>query len=786
MKLKFLLFAYLICFYSYADINILVSTNPSSESNTLIPNTQNTFDPDKIFSSLEQAHGYVLNTYGTNLGSNLTIHIRGGLYYQKAIFWRTTSNNFTFKIINYNKEKVIFDGTDFDGTLHLKFINLAPVNRRTNFWIEGLIIQNYVNAISLGQTALDDNCEYITTIQNSNNVIKNNVFKNIGNKNTPEPDVNGYSALGLSNSTNNLIESNVFFQIENKENYPIAVHALYIVNYSNNNLIKNNYISLCDKSPIKIRNASNYNRFERNYIEQSGNADSSSNTGFFEAWYCDSTDSGYITDCNDCEQNSENRKEEPSKENTLIKNVCTFPYPRSNEEITLYASKWGDDTFTVIDNFVISEHPDCEEISATTSGDINGDGIEEIFVAFNYGSFTKLVRSRPETPHYLSKVLYVSEYWHIGALEMNDFDNSGTPELITAFNALTNNNDNTQIYKGDGVNSVSNYGSLYSHPWWKTASITSGDYDNDGTTEIFTAYNAPDSSGTNNTQIFKGTGTGVTPLENLGKVYRHNWWLTKLMVTGDFDGNGFDEIYIAYNAPDSSGTDNTQIFKGTGTGATPLGNFGKAYHHNWWHTATMTSGDFNGNGLDEIVIAYNAPDNSRDYTTQIYRGDGVNSISNYGQLYRDFGWRTGIMISGEFESSNGDELMISLVSNTKSQSYISTGTGAITNLGLFHRTDEIIPCTQNLFLKTSPIQYEQKRLKDDKTFIYPNPTNKFSGFTISGLSGNYQIKIYSNTGRLIKSYLNQHTINTQNLASGLYIIKIVDSTKTVTRKVIIE
>ena len=340
---------------------------------------------------------------------------------------------------------------------------------------------------------------------------------------------------------------------------------------------------------------------------------------------------------------------------------------------------------------------------------------------------------------------------------MNDFDNDGTPELITAFNALTSNNDNTQIYMGDGVHAISNLGRLYRHEWWKTASITSGDYDNNGTIEIFTAFNAPDDTGDDNTQIFKGTGFGAKPLSNLNNngdhVYNHPWWLTKSMVTGDFDADGSDELYIAYNAPDSTGNDNTQIFKGTGTGSNPLG-YGekdKVFNHAWWHTGAMTAGDFNGNGADEIVIAYNAPDNSGKDTTQIYRGNGVNAISNYGQLYNDFGWRTGMLVSGEFGSSNGNELLTTLVDDTKSNSYISTGIDTITNLGQFHRTDEIIGCTRSLFAKNKDTQ--KALLKDQEIYIYPNPTTKFIGFFISGISENSQVKIYSNTGRLINCLL---------------------------------
>ena len=83
---------------------------------------------------------------------------------------------------------------------------------------------------------------------------------------------------------------------------------------------------------------------------------------------------------------------------------------------------------------MIRTRPICEEIVDMTSGDINGDLIDELFVAFNYGNFTKLVRTEPNKPPYLSKVIYKTKYARIGAIEMNDFDGDGVDEIIMGLN----------------------------------------------------------------------------------------------------------------------------------------------------------------------------------------------------------------------------------------------------------------------------------------------------------------------------------------------------------------
>lgn len=282
-----------------------------------------------ICSNLEEAHNYIIdNMCGPNdceIEGDITIYIRKGTYKQNHILWKATSPNHRLKIKSFENEEVIFDGKAPDGTLAQIFIEIANRKGRTNVWIEGLIVQNYANGIWFGNTIRDDNGNYFQGIQNSHNVIKNNVFRNIGNKHSNSYQ-ESYSALGINNSYDNKITGNTFCHNENdklnerKYRTNSLMHSIYLAHYSSRNIIKDNYFSNCSGDAIRLRNGCENNIIDGNYILLSGTL------GFITEWY--RTRKKYP-----------NSTEEPSSGTVLKNNICAYPYPFSSEKtITIYRS----------------------------------------------------------------------------------------------------------------------------------------------------------------------------------------------------------------------------------------------------------------------------------------------------------------------------------------------------------------------------------------------------------------------------------------------------------------
>lgn len=622
--------------------------------------------------SLTSANTYVNNNLAVNgsLTEDLTIYVQGGTYEDGNLDWTATSPTYTLKIINYQGEKAVFNGLQSDGKIKAKFFSISNKGARTNVWVEGLTVKNYSNGIRFGVGTHSNNCSWLPALTNSHNTVKNNIFLQIGNKFSSFYS-GGYSVLSLQNSHHNLIENNVFYKTENDKvsstgtvTFPL-IHVIYMAHFSQNNIIKDNYIGLCTGDPLRVRDGCNNNTIIGNYIELSGNG------SFVQEWH--KTNLCPTTCCY-----------EEGSYNTLIQdNVMTFPHPEGAGPNVIWESK--DNLNTYVDgggNFVIGTDPDCEKIVDLATGDINNDGVDELFMAVDYSDFTLLKRSKPNLGQYLSKVLYKTKFAEIGPIEVNDFDGDGDQEVLMALNDF-NTTDYSRVYKGDALNSAINQGYIFQHTTDPVVAITSGDYDGNGSIEVLTATNvlASDNNGYN-TEIHKGDG--VTSLSNLGQLFTHNCWTTAAMTSGDYNNDGSDDVLFALNAPGPSLDLTSIVFKHTGDVSNS--NLEILYLTDEWKTADLTTGDFNGNGSDEVFLALDQPTTVGGDLIRMIKGDGMGTLDNIGQVYTNTSW-TRLQIAGGPLVNIGDDALSTAISKSNAaQLFVGHGNNSISSYGQFYKS----------------------------------------------------------------------------------------------------
>ncbi|MGG7211982.1 NlpC/P60 family protein [Clostridium nigeriense] len=141
-----------------------------------------------------------------------------------------------------------------------------------------------------------------------------------------------------------------------------------------------------------------------------------------------------------------------------------------------------------------------------------------------------------------------------------------------------------------------------------TDRMTTGDFNGDGKDEMVAFYDY----GSNNTRIHMlsengGSYSYSTPwVSETGNFYAPS--ITGRVVSGDFDGNGKDEIMALYYHYDTTAT-MFQFSLDNNTQKFSANSVWKATGVDADHMAAMVAGDFDGDGKDEILLFYDYENN---------------------------------------------------------------------------------------------------------------------------------------------------------------------------------
>jgi hypothetical protein len=245
------------------------------------------------------------------------------------------------------------------------------------------------------------------------------------------------------------------------------------------------------------------------------------------------------------------------------------------------------------------------------SGDIDGDGIDEIITAPGPSSVNpSVVNIFDSTGIPLSNLSVTAYEYNYGAnVASADFDGDGYYEVVTGANSSSEGDSEIPayvkifVYDPAGQALIDSGINLLAYDSNHGVKVTAGDIDGDGIPEIITAP-GHGSSNSGDVKIWEidtslGTGQWSTSFVNEFTVkskYSIN------IASGDINGNGYDEI-ITGEGPHKSATGMIRVFDKDGN---VISEFETGISIDGYG-ANVASGDLDNDGVAEILVG-NGPD----------------------------------------------------------------------------------------------------------------------------------------------------------------------------------
>ncbi|WP_144429680.1 FG-GAP-like repeat-containing protein [Myxococcus hansupus] len=238
--------------------------------------------------------------------------------------------------------------------------------------------------------------------------------------------------------------------------------------------------------------------------------------------------------------------------------------------------------FVVSPSSQVSFSPGLELIP----GDFNGDGYTDIFI---YYPATGNVEIRYGSP-VMTQLLFSSssqQVWAAGLkLIPGDFNGDGYTDLFR-YNTTTGA---VEIRYGNSSMGALSSSASSQQTWSLNLNLVAGDYNGDGRTDLF-RYNTT----TGAVEIRYGASGSGALLTSPSS--QHTWVLNLTLVPGDFNGDGYTDIFVYYTP---TGAVETR-FGAAGTG--PL-QFSSSSQEAWSANLKFVPADFNGDGRTDLFIYF--------------------------------------------------------------------------------------------------------------------------------------------------------------------------------------
>ncbi|MFD7333907.1 trypsin-like serine protease [Streptomyces sp. NPDC059872] len=262
-------------------------------------------------------------------------------------------------------------------------------------------------------------------------------------------------------------------------------------------------------------------------------------------------------------------------------------------------------------------------------------------------------------------LVYTADFdslWSSGTVIRHDYNTDGRSDMVDWYDYADGHDAMHRFVAGpDGaflppVTSWSRAAGGYTADKMK---FLTGDYNGDGTGDIAAFYGYTDGSMALFTWLGKGNGDFAEPLTSW-KAAPGNWTAANVNPqSGDFDGDGRDDISVWYDYADGSDKLFTFLAKPDGGFAAPVASFAKPAGN--WSVENMkfATGDYNGDGRDDLGVLYTYTNRAARLFTFLARPDGGFPEPTAG--WESAAWGDGArstVNSGDFDGDGRDDISV--------------------------------------------------------------------------------------------------------------------------------
>ncbi|WP_406140433.1 FG-GAP-like repeat-containing protein [Streptomyces anulatus] len=346
--------------------------------------------------------------------------------------------------------------------------------------------------------------------------------------------------------------------------------------------------------------------------------------------------------------------------------------------------------------------------SQVASGDFNGDGKEDIAAFYDNGPSTE-GKNRSSLFAFYSNGTGFAEpkrvwstpggfTWSKSQLTAGDFTGDGKDDLAVLYD--TGSSDTgaiTSLYTftstGTGFSSPKQTWTTPGGFTWSKSKVTSGDYNGDGKDDIAVFYDngSSDTGQVSSLYTFNSTGTGFDNPRKTWTTTGGFTWSAGQVTSGDYDKDGKDDIAVLYNggkSADGKFVSSLYTFSSNGTAFdNPRKTWTSSGSFNW-NASKLTSGDYSGDGRDDIAVLYN-----RGTTEAGVHQSALFTFASTGTDFAaprevwastgSFSWAASQPVSGDFNNDGKADVGVLYRSGTSADgrridslfSFTSTGTG---------------------------------------------------------------------------------------------------------------